>query len=42
MDQSSVKPQINVAIKIEVNMCHQITLFQEHIVTVRFPNYNAY
>ena len=41
MDQSGVKPQINVVVKIEENMNYQITLYQEHIVTVIFPNYKC-
>jgi hypothetical protein len=41
MDQSSVKPQINVAINIEDNMNHQITLCWEHIMTVGFPKYKC-
>ena len=34
MGQSGVKPWINVAVKLEDNMIHQITLFQEQIMTV--------
>jgi hypothetical protein len=41
MDQSGVKPLINVAVKIEENMNRRITLCREHIVTVRFPNYKC-
>ena len=41
MDQSGVKEHINVAIKIEENMSRQITLCQEHIMTVEFPNYKC-
>ena len=39
MDQSSVKPWINVVIKFEENIIHQITLCQEHSMTLRLPNY---
>jgi hypothetical protein len=41
MDQSGVKPHINVVVKIEENMNRQITLSWEHIVTVVFPNYKC-
>jgi hypothetical protein len=41
MDQSSVNPWINVAIKIDENMICGITLFWEHLTTVRLPNYNC-
>jgi hypothetical protein len=41
MDQSSVKPQINIVISIEENMNHQITLCLEHIVIIRLHNYKC-
>jgi hypothetical protein len=41
MDQLGVKPQINVAVKIEENMSGWITLCWQHIVTVIFPNYKC-
>jgi hypothetical protein len=34
MDQSSVKPYISVLVNIEENMIRQITLCQEHIMTI--------
>jgi hypothetical protein len=37
----SVKPQINVVIKIEENMSHQITLCREHIMTVGLHKYKC-
>jgi hypothetical protein len=36
MDQLDAKPLINVAIKIEDNMSHQIILCIEHIMTIGF------
>jgi hypothetical protein len=34
IDQSTVKPHINVVVKIEENMSRQITLCREHVMTI--------
>jgi hypothetical protein len=39
MDQSNVKPHINIALSLEEKMSHWITLFLEHIVIVGLDNY---
>jgi hypothetical protein len=41
MDQSSVKPHINIAVSIEENMNCRITLCLEHIMIVELHKYTC-
>jgi hypothetical protein len=41
MDQLGIKQWINIVVSIKENMNRQITLYLEHIVTIRLNNYKC-